>query len=129
METDDKGAIPVQVKNFNLAAKFDAVAKFVMIGLVTFIMWGLKGYYADQKKFNEETTKQIHAMQLLAAESAGNKFTAVDWTRAKTTLDSQLATMTADRQTLTIRMTRNEDAVNAIKETLGRIDAKIDRLK
>jgi chromosome segregation ATPase len=62
---------------------------------------------------------RVAKLELAEARAESNRFTSGDWASAKARIDE-------DRQNLDRRITRQEEAMLAIKETLDRIEEKID---
>ena len=110
----------------NVKKNFDAAIKFILCGLISVAVWGLRENFQNQNDFNKKTDARLHLLELTNAASLASTFTAVDWNRNKLLIETQHEQMNADRHGLTVRLTRQEDAVTNLKETLARIEKKLD---
>ena len=84
--------------------------------LVSGVAWGAKDIYQKQSTFNEAVDLRIRHLEVFKAELLAN-----DWTQSKALFDER--TITLDK-----RVTRTEDAVLGMKESLTRIENKLDKL-
>ena len=103
-----------QINTFLLYAYRSAVGIMLPV-----LAWFLLNLYQAQASMAEQTASRVASMELWRAEVAGNRFSSGDWMRAKENLDASLANL--DK-----RVTRTEDSLQTIKETLARIERKID---
>lgn len=94
---------------------------FVAVGLAV-IGYFVRDIHLSQRNFNEKIDRRVSRLELDAAATSGTRFTSGDWTTAKASIDERAASL--DK-----RVTRTEDAVLAIKDTLTRMDAKLDRIE
>lgn len=87
---------------------------------VAAIGWFIRDIYISQKTFNAELDQRVRVLEIFRAESASSSFSAADWITSKAILD--------DRDVnLDKRITRVEDAIPAIKQSLERIEIKLDK--
>jgi hypothetical protein len=84
--------------------------------LVSGVAWGARDIYHKQSSFNEAVDQRIRHLEVFRAELTVN-----DWSQAKAMFDER--TITLDK-----RVTRTEDAVLGMKESLVRIENKLDKL-
>jgi hypothetical protein len=86
------------------------------------VLLGITGYFlTDVYGKMAVMDDRVRDLQVNAASTNGNRFSSVDWTRAKDSLDEERALL--DR-----RITRLEEAIPPIKESLSRIEDKIDKI-
>lgn len=86
------------------------------------IGWFLRDIYIQQKHFNRDVDERVRLLELHRAEVAIGKFTTSEWLTAKSVIDERASNL--DK-----RITRTEDAVVGVREALGRIEAKLDKLE
>jgi hypothetical protein len=99
--------------------------EWIWRGVISLLL-GVVGWYAartadEQKQFNRQVNERVSALEMESARTSGNRFTSMDWVAAKSAID---ATVNSHDK----RITRMEDAVLSIKETLPRIEKKLDDL-
>ena len=103
--------------------------KFLMPG-VTFLLMAvvsLMGYVGNQiwseaRGWMRTFDNRVTRLEIQEARSDSSRFTSGDWAQAKQQLDE-------DRANLDRRITLLEEAVPAIKESLLRIETKIDKMR
>ena len=88
---------------------------------------GIMGYVGNQvwqeaRVWMRLMDGRVDRLEIDGARTSGNRFTAGDWAQAKAAIDN-------DRANLDRRITRLEEAVPTIKETLLRIESKVDKLQ
>jgi hypothetical protein len=78
--------------------------------------------WAEARAWMREFDGRVARLEISEARTDGNRFSSNDWAVAKARLDEDRANM--DR-----RVTRLEEAVPVIKESLLRIETKLDKIK
>jgi hypothetical protein len=97
--------------NFHRVATI-ALSCFIMIS-----SWFLNDVYSKMKILDDN----IQEIRIWRAETQGNRFSSQDWTAAKTILD-------ADKSNLDRRITRLEESIPPIRESLIRIETSVNKL-
>lgn len=93
----------------------------VAVTVAIFAMgWFVREWAIEQRKFNEKINERVAVLEVESAKLSGSRFTSVEWTSAKTILDERDVNM--DK-----RITRVEDAIPAIRQSLERIEAKLEK--
>ncbi len=100
--------------------QFEWAWRGILVLVLAACGWFARNVYIEQKAFNQDVSIRVSALEIKQAETAGNRFTSADWVNAKSTLDERDVNM--DK-----RITRLEDAVPAIRQSLERIEMKLDR--
>jgi hypothetical protein len=90
------------------------------------VLVGIVGWYAasaaaEQKAFNAKVNERVSALELESARNSGNRFTAAEWLAGKNVMDAALANQ--DK-----RITRTEDAIIVLKETLPRMEKTLNEI-
>lgn len=98
----------------------------VLMGLLAFFA---RETYEQQKELaqgqtalSESVAERFHTFDVWRAEVQANRFTSMDWVRAKQALDD--ADNSIDK-----RLTRTEDTYIEIKKQLDRLEGKVDQLQ
>lgn len=98
------------------------ILTLLITAVIAIFGWVGNNIWSEARSWMKEFDGRVHNLEIQEAKTDGNRFTNVDWTRAKMEIDARNNEM--DR-----RITRLEEAVPAIKETLIRIDAKLDKIQ
>jgi hypothetical protein len=97
------------------------IATVLMAGALGIMGAVGRGIWAEAREWMQAMDHRVVQLELKEARSDSNRFTSQHWTDAKSRLDEDRANM--DR-----RVTRLEESVPQIKESMIRIETKIDKL-
>lgn len=101
--------------------KGEWVYRTIAILMLGALGWFVKGTYDEQRLFNKQVDSRLGAIEINQAKAEAARFTAAEWLAAKNIIDASLANQ--DK-----RITRTEDAIIVLKETLPRMEKKLDDL-
>jgi hypothetical protein len=90
--------------------------------LIMPVLLAVTGYFLSDvyAKFTK-LENSVHELQLWQAETRGNRFSSQDWAAAKAILD-------AERVVNEQRVVRLEESIPPIRESLQRIEGKLERI-
>jgi len=96
-----------------------------LLSVLTAAVIGVMGFVGNQiwqeaRVWMRELDGRVGKLEIQEARTDGNRFTSGDWAAAKTRIDE-------DRAIIDRRITRLEESVPQIKESLLRIETKLDK--
>lgn len=97
------------------------ILTLLITAAISIMAWVGNQVWGEARSWMRELDGRVSTLEIKDAKMDASKFTTGDWAQAKARMDE-------DRANLDRRITRLEEAVPAIKETLMRIENKIDKI-
>lgn len=107
-------------------------ADWIFRGLLSLALgalaWFANGMAQEQKLFNQSINRRVTDLELYHAKIESSRFSASDWSAARAGIDSSLTSAEKRITRLEDVATATRESIGEIKQSLRRVEEKIDRI-